>query len=215
MSGIVLELQREALNNKCDILSLLRKAYLIAKKLKLSEFEEWINNELNGYTDGKTIPEYRKVHGELKAWNPYHGWVPVILTDDRLNALLTYQKIRMSISSLKNIYDNSDNNTFKIQFNGSINQNLSELCDFETKFALILGSNQIYCMIECIRNIILDWSIKLETSGIIGEGLQFSNEEKEIATNTPIINNYINNFYGDVRETQIQQNTDDSVQNQN
>ena len=137
------------------------------------------------------------------------------MTDDRLNALLTYQKIRMSISSLKNIYDNSDNNTFKIQFNGSINQNLSELCDFETKFALILGSNQIYCMIECIRNIILDWSIKLETSGIIGEGLQFSNEEKEIATNTPIINNYINNFYGDVRETQIQQNTDDSVQNQN
>ncbi len=214
MSGIVLDLQKESLDNNCDILSLLRKAYLIAKKLKLNDFEEWINNELNGYTKEENIPKYRVFRGELKAWNPSYGWVPVVLTDDKWIKLLLFQKSYESISNLKNIYENSNKNTFMIQFNGKINQILSEICDFETKFALIVGSNQIYSIMECIRNIILDWSIKLEKANIIGEGLQFSSEEKETANNMPIINNYINNFYGNVQDTQIQQNTDYSTQSQ-
>lgn len=39
MKGIVIQLQEEALSNESDILSLLRKAYLIARKLKLQEFQ--------------------------------------------------------------------------------------------------------------------------------------------------------------------------------
>lgn len=59
MSKIVIELQQEALKSDFDIMSLLRKAYLVAKKLKLQEFKEWINNELNGYGDKDEIPKYR------------------------------------------------------------------------------------------------------------------------------------------------------------
>ena len=71
MDGIVIELQREALDESITIEALLRKAYLVAKKLKLKEFEEWINQEQNGYKNA--VPEYRNVGGEIKAWNPYHG----------------------------------------------------------------------------------------------------------------------------------------------
>lgn len=49
MKGIVIQLQEEALSNESDILSLLRKAYLIARKLKLQEFQAWISSEQNGY----------------------------------------------------------------------------------------------------------------------------------------------------------------------
>lgn len=49
MEGIVLELQREALSSNGDILSLLRKAYIIARKLDLKDFEKWVSCELNGY----------------------------------------------------------------------------------------------------------------------------------------------------------------------
>ena len=66
MGGIVIELQREALDEKISIESLIRKAYLVAKKLKLKEFEEWLNQEQNGYK--KEIPEYRNITGEIKAW---------------------------------------------------------------------------------------------------------------------------------------------------
>ncbi|MBR3153723.1 MAG: hypothetical protein IKF10_01815 [Lachnospiraceae bacterium] len=33
--------------NDADLLGLLRKAYLVARKLKLRDFEEWINHESN------------------------------------------------------------------------------------------------------------------------------------------------------------------------
>ncbi len=38
--GIVIELQREALDENISIESLMRKAYLVAKKLGLKEFEK-------------------------------------------------------------------------------------------------------------------------------------------------------------------------------
>ncbi|MFQ7675143.1 MAG: hypothetical protein ACLRK3_10590 [Ruminococcus sp.] len=46
MAKIVIELQHEALKSDFDIMNLLRNAYLVARKLKLQEFEEWIKDEL-------------------------------------------------------------------------------------------------------------------------------------------------------------------------
>ena len=70
MGSIVLELQQELLQWNCDIVNALRKAHLIATKLKLSEFDVWIQNELNGYTDrNDQIPEYRNVCGIVKLHN--------------------------------------------------------------------------------------------------------------------------------------------------
>ena len=48
MAKIVIELQHEALKSDFDIMNLLRKAYLVARKLKLQEFEDWVNNEFYG-----------------------------------------------------------------------------------------------------------------------------------------------------------------------
>lgn len=60
------------------IRNLLRKVYFAARKLKLQEFEDWVNHEWNGYKDLDKIPDYRLLRGELKAWNPDHGWISVI-----------------------------------------------------------------------------------------------------------------------------------------
>ena len=90
MSSLILELQHEVMKPDCDILYALRKAHLIASKLRLAEFDAWIQNELNGYKmnqDG--IPEYRRINGRLKAWNPYHGWIPVILDNTELEKMLS------------------------------------------------------------------------------------------------------------------------------
>lgn len=213
MGKIVIELQQEALKSDFDIMNLLRKAYLVAKKLKLQEFEKWINNELNGYESQDQIPAYRLLRGELKGWNPYHGWVPVLLKSENEN--LTTHMATDSIANLLNIYENSTNNCAILQFGAGLNNLLSQSVAFDTKFALQIGTNQIYNIIERVRNIILDWSITLEENGILGEGLQFNETEKDIAITTPTINNYINNFYSSVSNTQIQQDAKEASQNKN
>ena len=79
---------------------------------------------------------------------------------------------------------------------------------------LVDAINQIFNIMENVRTALLEWSIVLEENGIVGEGMQFSKEEKEIAAATPIINNYTTNFFGDVSNSQVQQGTDNSTQAQ-
>ena len=84
MSSLVLDLQQEVLKPDCDILNSLRKAHLIAAKLKLAEFDLGIMSELNGnYGKHLRPPQYRTVKGSLKARNPYNGWIPVQLPNSK------------------------------------------------------------------------------------------------------------------------------------
>lgn len=81
MGSIVLDLQQEVISQDCDIVNALRKAHLIAVKLGLEEFDNWILNELNGYSSQKDCPDYRKIHVVLRGFNPYHGWIPTMIND--------------------------------------------------------------------------------------------------------------------------------------
>ena len=213
MDGIVLDLQREALKQNGDILSLLRKAYLIARKLQLKDFEQWVSKELNGYNGSDNIPAYRYLRGEVKAWNPYHGWIPVVFN---YQSGLNIHQARESIASLIDVYNKSEGHIAEVSFSDRVNSALNRNGNvpFETKFALHISINQIFNIMENVRTALLEWSIVLEENGIVGEGMQFSKEEKEIAAATPIINNYTTNFFGDVSNSQVQQGTDNSTQTQ-
>lgn len=209
MAGIVIELEKEALKEDSDIIALLRKAYLVARKLKLKEFEEWVEHELNGY-DNSDVPDYRVFRGELKAWNPYHGWIPVVIEND--TGKLTIHEARDSIANLKNVYDKSGSGCAIVQFSGAKSAMLSKYGPFPTKYSLHISVNLLYNIFERVKTIILDWAITLEENGIIGEEMQFSDDEKKIAEDSTVINNYINNFFGNVQGTQVQQDTKDSLQ---
>ncbi|MEO0541525.1 MAG: hypothetical protein AAFZ80_11770, partial [Cyanobacteria bacterium P01_A01_bin.105] len=83
MNSLVLELQRDALDSSISVLDILRKAYVVARKLDIEQFQKWIELELNGYNE-HSIPDYRSVKGQLRAWNPYHGWHPIVTYDQSL-----------------------------------------------------------------------------------------------------------------------------------
>jgi len=57
MNSLVLELQREAMEKSSSTSNLLRKAYVIAKKLDIQELELWVSNELEGYNGRIDIPK--------------------------------------------------------------------------------------------------------------------------------------------------------------
>lgn len=212
MGKIVLELQKDALDPNIDTATLLRKAYLVSKKLKLSEFEEWIKNELDGYSTIESIPIYRKVWGELKAWNHYNGWIPVLITDEKIHELLNKQLVHDSIPSLISLQKSNGNPC--ISLSGAITNALYNITNapFQTKYAVFFGRNSVDSIIESVKNKILDWAILLEENEILGEGLVFSPEEKERVIHIPQIVNYVTNFYSSANDIQIQQGTNDSEQ---
>lgn len=79
-------------------------------------------------------------------------------------------------------------------------------------YELHFSKSAIVNIIEQVKNKILDWALLLEENGIRGENLQFSVEEKETVKNAPQIINYVNNFFGDVKDSQMQEGTKQSSQ---
>lgn len=209
MGSIVLELQKDAMNNSIPVSVLMRKAYIIAKKLGLSEFEKWIQSELNGYAvDDKNIPNYRKIQGNIRGWNPYHGWIPVIIEDEKISEILSNNIVIQPIMDIENLL-NSKGDYLSMKFPQKIQNMLSKGVRMQTIFDLRVSKGQLHSIIEAVRNIVLEWALKLEEDGIKGDKLSFSIEEKEMAKEK---NYNIYNFYGDISNSQIQQNSHHSVQ---
>lgn len=199
MSSLVLDLQQEVLDNKCDILNALRKAHLIASKLQLKSFDIWIQHELNGYGDcpKEEIPNYRKVKGVLKAFNPYNGWIPAQCADDELEQLICEPKLHQPIGELQELYKQSDTGSFIYQFSAGLTQSISSMFDTPVpmQFALSISSHLLLSIVEKVKNALLEWTIQLESEGILGDNMKFNQEEKNIAKSIP---QQINNYYGTV-----------------
>lgn len=195
MKGIVLELQQELLSKDCDILNALRKAHIIATKLKLIKFDFWIQQELNGYSKEKDAPEYRSVRGELKAFNPYRGWIPTIIKDYSLEQSICVRKLCEPISSLIDLYDKSDTNGIQITFSGEALDMLHNLFNTRIKmqYVLFVGANGVKEIIEHVKDCLLQWTLQLEEVGIMGDDLSFTSQEREKAQALP---QTINNYYG-------------------
>lgn len=209
MSYLVIDLQRSALDEHVSINNLLRKSLVVAKKLKLKDFEEWINNEVNGYERVDKIPNYRKIKGQLKGFNPYSGWIYTQVPDNKMEDMLTKRPVINSISSLEYLITSNESGELTMDYPAEQEALLGKMFGFETKYSLFIDKAQFKGIIEKVRTIILNWALELEDDGILGEEMIFTAQEREIA----VERNYtVNNFYGNVSESQIQQNTRESSQ---
>lgn len=194
MASIVLDLQKEILSPNCDIVNVLRKAHLIAVKLKLSDFDQWIQYELNGYPDKESCPEYRKVRGTLKYFNQYYGWYPIIIPNNEIEKLICERKMSNSISEIVSLSDSPENNLIA-ELSGGESAFLDKHCNMliPQRYALHISSTAVKDIEEKVKNAILEWTLKLEEERIVGENMMFTEKEKDCATNIP---QTVNNYYG-------------------
>lgn len=210
MDSLVLELQKEALNPSVGITDLLRKSLVVSRKLGIREFQNWIEFELNGYSDQSKIPVYRNVTGQIKAWNPIHGWIPYMIDDVDMVNKISKRKINQPIGEIETILKADRNNSsFEIPFPNSLELSLMKLCNLPLRPSLLIDRAKCYGILEAVRNIIVEWTLKLEENNILGEGMAFSIKEKEVAS---AITYNIKNFISQGSHSQIQQDTANSSQ---
>ena len=198
MNSVVMELQRELLESNCDILGALRKAHIIAFKLNLVEFDKWVLHELNGYTcDENEIPEYRSVMGELKAWNPYYGWIPVLFKDGKMEQTICNRKLNKSISAIIELSSKSDSKSFQMNIPADAARTIDKMCTtpFPTNYIVSFSIHLLNEMIDKVKNCLLEWTLTLEKQGIKGDEMIFNQAETDAAKKIP---QQINNYYGTV-----------------
>ncbi len=194
MSSIVIDLQNEITSSECDVVKILRRAHVIAVKLGLKEFDQWISYELNGYPNQESCPDYRKVRGVLKAFNPYRGWIPTLIPDAELEKTICEQRVPNSISEIITLCKNAENGLIS-EFSGEQLELFNQMFNshLPMRYALHISGASVMDIIEKVKNTILEWTLKLEEEGVLGEGMRFSDEEKQTAKSMP---QTVNNYYG-------------------
>jgi hypothetical protein len=57
----------------------------------------------NGYGPDDEIPSYREIHGQIKVWNPYHGWQPLNFGDHDMAESLSKRQIMQPVGELDSL----------------------------------------------------------------------------------------------------------------
>lgn len=150
---------------------LLRKALVLAHEFHADEFEQWVTNELNGYSG--EIPSYRIMQGQLKAINPYRGLTPIIWPNAETNQKASTMHMNFSIPKIEQAIAQS-----RDQIHLSIEKELESLLMAELHLpsppVFVVHSSSFQEIIEIVRTAILKRMLQLKKDGILKEESTFS-----------------------------------------
>jgi hypothetical protein len=170
---------------------LLRKAKVIASKLKVKEFEAWIDSELGGYK-GRLVdlPPHRVGLGQPKFFNPYHGWLDIVVGDDELSEMISAARLPQPVAELEELLRSGKSTHVILGYPPMIIDFLNKINDSQFNYGLHVSKSFIHGALDHAKNTTLEWTLKLEEQGITGEGLRFSDEERAVAQ---VVTNHIYN----------------------
>ncbi len=194
MDSLVLELQKAADDENIKVSALLRKAKMVAVKLKRTDIDEWIQKETSGYIGEVSDLEYRKVPATVKAWNSYSGkWMPVHFNNANVERILSRINLGSSVEELESILKQMQEDssaTIRIEVSRAAWEPLfAKNWEFQQGItpSFHISQQPVVGILAAVRNKILDWSLELEAQGILGEGMTFSTEDVSKATKVTFI----------------------------
>jgi hypothetical protein len=108
LMSLLRDIRSAAIDGESDLETLLRKCRVLAARLKLEEFRNWVQWELDGYPAGVDLPDYRKFHCQCFGHfsGPFgsgirNAPIPESLIPKDLRDILTYVQMRDSVAGSK------------------------------------------------------------------------------------------------------------------
>ncbi len=186
--ALVLELQKEALGSNVRVSDLLRRALLTARKLGVDDMRRWAESELNGYDSPEAIPKYRRVRGEIRAFNPHRGYIPVMVADAHVREQLTVRPCLQSVAELEDLQVAATGPDTKLvmQLSPAIAMDMlgAEIRGGIHPPAVHIPAAAITRILDVVRSTVLNWALDLEERGVLGEGATFTSDERKAAERT-------------------------------
>ncbi|ROQ53668.1 hypothetical protein [Pseudomonas putida] len=194
MPALVTELVNDAMRAEISVSNLLRRTLVTASRLGLPDLVNWLNSELSGYTSAP-VPDYREVRGVPMCESELGGWMPLEVRSPQANALFSKRLIFTSIPELERLVVSGASMLvfFSPEFEAKLRRDMNP----PTRPAVEVQASQLFGLIEQVRSRILQWALDLESKGVLGEGLSFTTEERQIVA----AQHY---HFGDVTGSQIQ-----------
>lgn len=216
MAKLVIELQKECVNQTLSYGTLFQKAYFVAQKLNQQSMMAFLKNEIDGYKKQSDVPQFRYVDVVYKAKNHMLGaWIPVSIPEN--NPLIRYLRypVYQSVSEMESFLS-SKGDTLVLSISAELQNLFVEMSvnKIPMEISAHFSKHQFKKILETEKRIICDWTIELEKQGVLGEEFEFSEEEKIRAQNMSITNITVNgsvsgsNIIGSVEKSSVVVNND-------
>ena len=173
MASIIKELQQDAINPAVRMSVLLRKALVVAAELELSEFQAWVDNELNGYKNIEEVPAYRRVSGQVIGFSHVYGWRRLFFENRENEQLFSKLPLPYPISHLEDT-----DHDIRVEYEGEGGERIREAAHGALDVQLHIQGDALRNVVDAVRNKIVEWTIELRKVGVTGDDLTFTIEEK-------------------------------------
>ncbi|WP_054834780.1 hypothetical protein [Methanobrevibacter arboriphilus] len=190
MVSLIEEVQNNCVSDNISIVDMLRKSLILARRLKIEEFEKWIKLELDGYNDISELPKYRTIEGLLKAETAYGVKILQMPRSD-LQDILQKRPYLNPISKIEELYNNHKSNTLELIYPLETIEMIQKGLNCESRPFLSVEPSELKNILDTVKNTVLEWTLRLQDDGIMGENFSFTENEKNIANQNRNIYNLI------------------------
>lgn len=185
-----------------NLTNALMKTKVLLHKLGKKDLIEWVNNEINGYSETADVPPYRTVNAQVLAnfANIVHQYsrhpIPLSHLDKKYRESLETTNLRQSLGVLEEFASNDSGNIMSpipVEANHLLGKGLDSSFHIQRAWCEISTSAITQILIE-VRSRLLDFI--LELSGEFGEDLS-DKEVKDIGKALDTKSMFANAIFGD------------------
>lgn len=170
--SLLRDIQDAAVAGNTSVTEVLRRCKVLAARLRSSEFERWVDQELNGYESSAELPDYRV--GEVESLGMLIGPMgrqaknfpipPSCVPKDYRDRILT-TRMNQPISSYEDLLQRGDGGTFSAPWPGD----LIMICADKVYSGMALVSawqriprGMIVGLVDTVRNRVLSFVLEIE-----------------------------------------------------
>ncbi len=151
-------------NPDLGIIDLLKKAHLAAREAADKESKNWIENEMHGYNQKISVPEYRTVEGKLAAYDSFQGWQVLKSNTPEIKEEIKNIKIRESASELVAMVEKTREEKAYLsqELQEEKQKKLQKKLGLNVKFARVIEPEKAQKILQQLRNKIHMWAFNLD-----------------------------------------------------
>lgn len=170
--SLLREIQDAAIDSKTDLAVLLRKCKVLAARLGSPEFKQWVENELSGYDDIESLPDYRVVRVNSKGHfsGPFqsglrHADIPLSCIPKKFHKNLSHSYLNQPVASMESLIKDSKSGTLQEPWNPDlvayVGQRIYKGMNCMEAWKVIPSSAMVAAL-DAVRNRVLNFVLEIE-----------------------------------------------------
>jgi hypothetical protein len=170
--SLLREIQDAAIDSSTDLAVLLRKCKVLAARLGSPEFKQWVENELSGYDDIESLPDYRvlRVNSKGHFSGPFQSGlryadIPLLCIPEELHKNLSHSYLTQPVASLESLIKESKSGTLQEPWNPDlvayVGQKIYEGMNCMQAWKVI-PTAALVAALDAVRNRVLNFVLEIE-----------------------------------------------------